>query len=955
MPDFLFFDWETCGPDLTVIGTLNYVLDPKTDLRLLSWRFETSNRSKLWAPDLSDKLPPEVWAYVRDKLDDVGEPPRDLIQHIEDGGFAVAWNAAFDRHVWQQVATPLHGFPELRSAQVLDAMAQAQASNLPGKLDLSGRALGLGQKTYGGTAVMKAFADPDVLPTDLKMWGIYLDYSGTDTDLLASVWQNTRPLDREEWHEYHVSEKINDRGMMVDLDICRGATQYREEEAEHIAEECTRITQGVITKPTLTKQINEWVYDRLPDDLAEFMVKERDDEGYVTRLTMDKNVIGRLIEEIDLSDAPPGDDVLDLLEVLEYGRSSSAVKFEKMLNQACDGRLCNSYVFNGAGQTGRYCVAADTKIETPYGSRHIVDLRKGDEVITHRGRAKKVLDLIYKGREQMYRLQGPLGEIVDATMGHQIWTFGGWKKLSECFEKTSEGSETLRTGCEPVSVYAYDYERHSRGAGRFTPHRQRHTEARLARRRTHKIAGRKSLAEENRRGKPDVRPEDGGRKDITQWPGGGMDWERLRFRAPENSRQDAWLEDITQASGSTPHRRRQGQQRSKQSGGSNQTRASVFAQANTWTLIPLGERDVWDIAVAGDESYVAQGLIHHNSSRGVQVHNLPRSKMKNELDLLDMIARREPIEVLREYGPLSATLAKLIRPTIIAPEGKTLVWGDWSAIEARVLPWLANTSRARKAVLEPFENGEDLYLLNAAEIFDIDLEELTERYADGDPEVERMRQGGKIGVLSLGFGGSVGAYRAMARGYGLRIANEEAKVIVDGWRSRNRWARAYWNQLEIAAFSAIDRHDTVFEAGRVKYIFYPGLMGGTLCCYLPCGRPIVYPKARIEMKERFGTEKETITYLNGMGRSSMWYGKQAENITQATAGSLLRATLTRLEREEDIGETVGHTHDEVIEESPVEQARGVADRLKEIMTRGFDWTEGLPLKADIVTDWYYHK
>jgi len=717
---FIFQDFETqSDADLTITGSLKYVLDVSTRALLWSWGID-NDPIKLWCPDLSDELVPEVWAYVKGRMAAVGDCPAEVVEALKQPDtYIVGWNEPFDFKVWRQVVVPDHNWPDIQLEQSLDAMAQAQASNLPGSLDFAGRALGLGTKTIGGKAIMKRFADraqplpgsradieslmaagrtrEQAVATAIASWELYLDYSVQDTELLREVWQCTRPLDATEWEEYWAFEKINDRGMLADLDVCAGAAAYHEQEMQSVVEQVQQITKGAIVGPTFSAKINEWIYDRLPDDLAEFMVKKRDDEGYVTNLTGDKNIMTRLLEEIQASDSPPDDDVIDLIEVLQFGRSSSALKYQKILNQAVDGRLCNSYVFNGAGQTGR------------------------------------------------------------------------------------------------------------------------------------------------------------------------------------------------------------------------------------------------------------------GSSRGVMVHNLPRAFLESELDILDMIASGAPIERIREIGPVSSVLSKLIRPTFIAPEKKLLVWGDWAAIEARVNPWLADSRDAETTVLEPFRNGEDLYILNAEPIYNIPADVIRERLENGDPEAKAMRQASKVATLALGFLGSVGALKAMARSYNIRFSNEEAKLIVDGWRDRNRWARRFGDKCEAAAFSAMRHPMNVYPAGKLKYQYLPDLMGGTLVCFLPDGRPITYPMAKIVKLEKFGKMTDTITYLNGMGRKSMWNGLQVENGTQATAASILRQTLVRLEKEEKEAETVLHTHDEVGAEVPEASARAYADRLHETMVRGFDWTEGLPLAADISMAWWYTK
>lgn len=740
MANICFMDWETRSrSDLTVVGALNYALDPTTKPLLLSWAIN-DGPMRLWCFDLSDVLHPDVWEYVLSRCVTGGFPQELHDTAADPQGYFAAWNMAFDRHIAQQVATPEYDFPEITIEKTLDVMAQASASNLPGKLDLAGRALGFGGKVVNGSAIMKRFAMADVpMPGDyaaiaavddmiererminaaIADWTLYLDYSEQDTELMRQIWRVTRPLDGTEWQEYWVNEKINDRGMQADLEVCAGAARYREEEAEHVAEECARITSGAVARPTMSKAINDWLFPRLSDDLAELMVKERDAEtGEVKRLTGAKDVITRLLEEIKISDTPPDDDVIDLLELLQYGRSSSAVKFQKILDQAVDSRLCGSYVFNGAGQTGRF------------------------------------------------------------------------------------------------------------------------------------------------------------------------------------------------------------------------------------------------------------------SSRGVQVHNLVRDFLVDELDVLDKIAAGAPIEELRRVHirdktnkevdalnkrradegktSVSAVLSRLIRPTFLAAEKKLFVWSDWSAIEARVAPWLAGTDEADRAVLAAFRDGTDLYLLNAEAIFNIPYDQLVERLENGDPEAKAMRQAGKVAVLALGFLGGVGALRAMARGYGMRLSNEEAKLIVDGWRDRNRWARKFGDACERAAYEALANPLRQCAAGRLVYVFMPDLMGGSLVCYLPDGRPLMYPMARIVDVEKFGKPDKAISYLNGMGRRVLWNGLQVENATQGFAASLLRATLVRVE-DRHPGLLVGDTHDEVICEVDETRAWAFAEQLDAVMVEGFQWADGLPLAAETTVNWYYSK
>lgn len=998
MADFMFYDWETRGPDLTKIGALNYVLDERTCIMLLTYRFDKGS-TRSWLPDLSDLLSPEAWAMVQGMVDSHTDIPPEITEHIEAGGLTIAWNAAFDRHVWQQIATPFNGFPELKLVQTLDAMAQAQASNLPGKLDMAGRALKLGGKTQGGAAIMKLFADiSQPVPEDRGKWETYLDYGVRDTDLMANIWYATRPLSYEEWRDYWVSERINDRGIGVDLDVCEGAVQYRAEEAAHVAAECVKLSNGQIAKPTLTQKINEWVYEWLPESLSQHMVAKRDEEtGEVTNKTLGRKVIERIRGDIEVMDAPPADNVVQFLELLEFGRSSSAVKFEKMRDQSVDGRLCGSYVFSGAGQTGRFssrgiqCVTGDHEVLTRDGWKRIDGCLGRIEIMQWASETgvmswTRGTVMQYKPAGILYAVKSP-GISGMFTCDHRLpnvlhklidWTpeklltvkrrggflvnapvdqpplrrtddelrlllafqaDGTWAKNAVVWHMSKPRKlkriRELLTACGiPFVVHEYDQSTVTRIHTDDVPDWMTkdlwvwilHLDARQA----------QIVVDE-----------------VPEWDGWRHTQKGHTCISTGNPTDAEALVTLAALAGRMASIK-------KYRNNKGQDHWRVFFKSSKTTTI-LSD----NVTVVEDNSPVYcptvpggywlcryQGKVFITGN----CHNLPRDAMENELELLDMVARKEPIEAIRKYGPVSKTLSRLIRPTLIAGEGKVFVWGDWSAIEARVLPWLANTRSADRAVLQPYRNGEDLYILNAAAIFGVDVADLYDRLNSGDKAALFMRQAGKISTLSLQFGGSVGAYKAMARGYGMVVTNEEGKRIVDGWRANNGWARSYWSVVEKAMFDAMRNPGVRFTAGRLSYVYQKDLLAGSLMCFLPDGRPLMYPMAKIERIETsWGEKKKTITYHNGMGRRNMWAGIAVENSTQATAASLLRHTLMRLETEDFSADVILHTHDEILAECPEDRERETLDGLKIMMEDNPSWATDLPLKADMSADTYYHK
>lgn len=319
------------------------------------------------------------------------------------------------------------------------------------------------------------------------------------------------------------------------------------------------------------------------------------------------------------------------------------------------------------------------------------------------------------------------------------------------------------------------------------------------------------------------------------------------------------------------------------------------------------------------------------------------------------------------HGDAGKALSRLIRPAICAPEGRTLVWGDWSAIEARLTPWIAGGREAQKVLDVIARSDEDP---DAPDIYEVEAGKILRKPAS---EVDkRERQGyGKVTVLSLGFGGSVGALQAMAAAYRVSFTEKEAREIVDAWREGNPWARRWWTQLWEAFQSAMESPGSVFSAGRVAFTYDPGYMS-TVYMLLPDGRPIPYRKAAWKWKtfeNEDGSEDKRycLTYWRGSAWKALWYGELANNAVQGTAGSRLREALTVLSPAPELdatgrevwpdtpAEVVGHTHDEIVAETEEDRVETAADWLYREMMRIPDWLEGCPMAAEVETNQWYTK
>lgn len=348
------------------------------------------------------------------------------------------------------------------------------------------------------------------------------------------------------------------------------------------------------------------------------------------------------------------------------------------------------------------------------------------------------------------------------------------------------------------------------------------------------------------------------------------------------------------------------------------------------------------------------------SSRGLQIHNLTRATVGDqaaELAVIEDILGGLTYNELALRGPVGRTLSRLIRPVFVAPPGRKLIWADYSAIEARVTPWLGESFGGHE-VLEIFRANDadpslpDIYKRQAGDILGKDPKSVT--------KAERQSHG-KVPVLSLGFGGGKGALFNMARNYGASFTDTEAGDIVRRWREVNPWARRFWDDVWEAALWCMHNPDAPRAVGaHLTYIYLPEYMHGTLVCMLPDGRPLLYPVIKWERRERRDKitgkveVKEQLTYRRGYGRAALWYGTLVENAVQAVAGSLLRHAIWRLHRDWP-QLVVGHTHDEVIGEVDEQDVAAGREALRDAMLDLPPWADGLPVAAEGTDSFYYTK
>jgi len=322
------------------------------------------------------------------------------------------------------------------------------------------------------------------------------------------------------------------------------------------------------------------------------------------------------------------------------------------------------------------------------------------------------------------------------------------------------------------------------------------------------------------------------------------------------------------------------------------------------------------------------------AGRGIQLQNLPQNHIStlDEARELVKLGCFDMIEVL--YGNTPDILSQLIRTMLIPKDGCEFIVADFSAIEARVLAWLAGEQWR----LDAFTEGKDIYCASASQMFGVPV---VKHGINGE-----LRQKGKVAELACGYGGGAGALISM-HALDMGLKEDELPDIISSWRDANPEIVKFWYAVEKAAIETVKDHNDR-SVGRIGFQF----SANTLWIVLPSGRRLAYIKPKLQ-PNRFG--RMALTF-EGLGANNKWTrgetysGKLTENITQATARDLLAEAMRRMELA-GLG-IVGHVHDEVILEVP--KGQYTVDDVCNIMNRNPAWADGLPLSSAGYTGaWYY--
>lgn len=342
-----------------------------------------------------------------------------------------------------------------------------------------------------------------------------------------------------------------------------------------------------------------------------------------------------------------------------------------------------------------------------------------------------------------------------------------------------------------------------------------------------------------------------------------------------------------------------------------------------------------DGSVKGMLQYYGAAHTGRWAGRIVQLHNLPKNHMDpKHLDLARRLVIANDFDTLEDcFSNVPDTLSQLIRTAFIAHAGKTFIVCDYSAIEARVISWLAD----EKWRINTFAKGGDIYCASASQMYGVPVEK---HGVNG-----HLRAKGKVAELALGYQGGANALTLMD--FKNELSESEKEVILSKWRAANPNIVDMWSDVEACAVNAIKNPGIEYSTNRCRFKVY----GEDLYIFLPSGRWIIYRKARaksgkmefIDISDR-GVEVWSKTYG----------GKLVENIVQATARDCLAYAMLRLSK---AGYDIRfHVHDEVIVEVPDDDnTEKNMNKIKELMAVNEDWMNGLLLTAEGYSTKYYMK
>lgn len=831
----LWLDYESRSQcDLKSRGAYNYCQDISTQILCMAYAFDDAD-IQIWSPD--QPFPPQVAA------------------HFTAGGQIRAHNAGFDRLITEYVLCPDYNVAAPLLTSWYCTAAQARSNCAPGSLEDVGRFAGASmKKDHRGAQLVRKCCIPPFKHTAQDLLDLF-EYCAQDVRAMRAVSKAMRDLSADELADYHVNERINDRGVLVDVDLCHAAMRYSEAERVEIEARVVELTEGMVTSVRSPK-LRQWVLDRLgPEARKLARSKERD--------SIDKTVRANLLAlaEENPDEIPPA--VAEVIQCADDLWASSTAKFSRLaaLADSEDQRVRGAFVFAGGAATGRASSYGAQVHNFPRrAAKKPVELRhalvRGHSVVPAFG--PRVTDVL-KSMLRPALIPEPGKQFVVADWSAIEGRVNPWLANSAAGEKKLD---IFRERLDPYKVnaaatYGVAYEAvtdDQRQVGKvqelacFGPQTQVLTNN-----------GAKAIV--------DVLPTD------LLWD--GQTWVSHHGVIYKGQRpvMRAFGLSVTE-----DHLLLAGQE--WKDAKTVLTSPNILTQAlergsvnlPCWTMKsvrPAFATSAWSrfSALAAR----SRTRFSYTTFSKARLHVAMRAP-KKPLDFGGKIFINMPTPVLMtttggDYSTgyllakIDATTQKIEAIRTTAPGG--LFYTNLGAQTkhhffdtflrlmggtSRILSWIGSTlTKAMSRAIFGSYQDKKTELINAK------FKTCNEEFLSLSPVFDILNSGsrnrftvlteaGPLIAHNCGFGGSVGAFAAMGRVYGVRFSEAKSKQTVDAWRRANPWAVSFWQELENAYMSAMRHKGHEFSAGRVTYVYD----GQHLWYMLPSGRVLCYPYARFE-------------------------------------------------------------------------------------------------------------
>ena len=900
--------------------------------------------------------------------------PADVITALHDDSIIKsAWNAQFERTCLSKYLGT-----QLSPDSWQCTMVWAASLSLPLKLATAAQALKTAQqKDSVGERLIRYFSLPckptkanggrtrnlpEHAPED---WKLFKGYCIQDVETERDIRRRLEkfPLLPQEWDYYHMDQRINDRGILIDRELVQQAIICNMSLSEEMTKRAYVLTG--LENPNSVSQLKGWLEER----------------GIEVDSLGKKNVAS-LITDLDKHSADG--EALDMMKLRLQMAKSSVKKYQAAERYICqDGRAHGLFQFSGAQRTQRWCLTGDHEILTDKGWLRLEDWRGGKIVCWN---PNQEMVSFQKANALCFEYNGPIYHYEDkridqiSTPDHKMRVKkrynGEWTDDTVCNmakyrpsipftgrRQTMPGLEhaelrvlvmTQADGCykedgmlcfhfkkkrkierckhllRQAGIYFTVNECRTDGTTQIKiPSREQPMYLRMFHDKTFGMW----LLDES----PDVFFDE-----LRYWDGSQSAKNSIQYTTTNKVNAD-----IVQAFAHTSGRCAKMKTVIRDKEHPNWSDAYYL---DIW-LTPKNCHEIRvkpTVSQFNGKVYCAETptgyflvrrngkvWVTGNSGRGIQLQNLPQNHIATLDEARELVKMGcfDMIEAL--YGNTPDILSQLIRTMLIPKDGCEFIVADFSAIEARVLAWLAGEQWR----LDAFVRGEDIYCASASQMFGVPV---VKHGINGE-----LRQKGKVAELACGYGGGAGALISMGA-LDMGLKEDELPDIISSWRDANPEIVKFWYAVEKAAIETVKNH-TDRTVGRIGFQF----SANTLWIVLPSGRRLAYIKPKLQ-PNRFG--RMALTF-EGLGANNKWTrgetysGKLTENITQATARDLLAEAMRRMELAA-LG-IVGHVHDEVILEVP--KGQYTVDDVCNIMNRNPAWADGLPLSSAGYTGNYYFK